>query len=63
MKLTKYLELKGEKPYQFAQRAGIGFELVYRLAKGEAVNLQVGTIQKIESATEQAVTYVDLVNP
>ncbi len=60
MKLEKYLEMNGERPYQFARRAKIGFGTVYRLVKGETANLQLATIAKIEAATDRAVTYHDL---
>lgn len=34
--LTQYLRLTGEKPYKFADRAGVSRSLVYDLLKREA---------------------------
>lgn len=47
MNLKDYLKARDLKAYEFAREAGVKFETIYRLARGDNVNLHTVTIRKI----------------
>lgn len=58
--LTAYLRLTGEKPYKFADRAGVSRSLVYDLLKREAGHhtrqVKLDNARKIVAASEERIT-------
>ena len=61
MKLRDYLNLTGERPYKFAQRAGVRYAVVYALRDNRPIQMLKTTMQKIVAATDNAVRLEDLI--
>ena len=58
--LERYLEDRGEMPYEFADRAGLNRQVVYDLLSGKSKKLSIETMTRIQGATEGKVSMNDI---
>lgn len=56
--LDSWLIEKGQKPYQFAAKHGIGLRTIYAHLNGEVISPRVDLLAQIEKATGGDVTIV-----
>lgn len=63
MKLAEYLEESGESLHSLAKRAGVTPSTLYRFVSGEHKNINRDIAKAICKATDDKVSFLELIDP